>query len=87
MYANMHVRTHIHAYVHIGHACSTDELLAELGMFLRTYVRTYAHTSPASPERLALRPEHVDHDDLVDVDSCVGVDLGHVRACVSSLSL
>ena len=47
---------------------------------------TYIHTSPGSPERLALSLEHVDHDDLVDVDACVRVDLGHVRACVSSLS-
>ena len=46
----------------------------------------YIHTPPASPERLALSVEHVDHDDLVDVDARVRVELGHVRACVSSLS-
>ena len=51
-----------------------------------TYIHTYIHTSPASPERLALSLEHVDHDDLVDVDARVRVELGHVRACVSSLS-
>ena len=51
-----------------------------------TYIHTYIHTSPGSPERLALSLEHVDHDVLVDVDACVRVDLGHVRACVSSLS-
>ena len=51
-----------------------------------TYIHTYIHTSPASPERLALSVEHVDHDDLVDVDARVRVELGHVRACVSSLS-
>ena len=33
-----------------------------------TYIHTF-HTSPGSPERLALRAEHVDHDDLVDVDA------------------
>ena len=49
-------------------------------------IHTYIHTSPASPERLALSVEHVDHDDLVDVDARVRVELGHVRACVSSLS-
>ena len=48
-----------------------------------TYIHTYIHTSP---ERLALSLEHVDHDDLVDVDARVRVELGHVRACVSSLS-
>ena len=48
--------------------------------------KAYIHTSPASPERLALSLEHVDHDDLVDVDARVRVELGHVRACVSSLS-
>ena len=30
---------------------------------------------------------NVDHDDLVDVDSCVRVDLGHVRACVYASDL
>ena len=34
-------------------------------------LHTYIHTSPASPERLALSLEHVDHDDLVDVDARV----------------
>ena len=51
-----------------------------------TNPHTYMHTSPGSPERLALSLEHVDHDDLVDVDARVRVELGHVRACVSSLS-
>ena len=60
------------------HLCTSEKL----AMVLRTYV----HTSPASPERLALSLEHVDHDDLVDVDARVRVELGHVRACVSSLS-
>ena len=50
------------------------------------YGTTYIHTSPGSPGRLALRLEHVDHDDLVDVVACVRVDLGHVRACVTSSS-
>ena len=40
---------------------------------------TYIHTSPASSERLALSLEHVDHDDLVDVDARARVELGHVR--------
>ena len=44
------------------------------------------HASPGSPERLALSVEHVDHGVLVDVDARVRVELGHVRACVSSLS-
>ena len=57
-----------------------------LDMVLHTYIHTYIHTSPASPERLGLSLEHVDHDDLVDVDARVRVELGHVRACVSSLS-
>ena len=53
---------------------------------LLTYIHTYIHTSPGSPGRLALRLEHVDHDVVVDVVACVRVDLGHVHACVSSLS-
>ena len=55
-----------------------------------TYIHACMHacirTSPGSLERLALSLEHVDHDDLVDVDARVRVELGHVRACVSSLS-
>ena len=57
------------------HLCASEML----DMVLHTYIHT-------SPERLALSLEHVDHDDLVDVDARVRVDLGHVRACVSSLS-
>ena len=60
--------------------------LRKLSSTLSTGKHTYIHTSPGSPERLALSLEHVDHDDLVDVVACVRVDLGHVRACVSSLS-
>ena len=50
------------------------------------YGTTYIHTSPGSPGRLALRLEHVDHDVVVDVVACVRVDLGHVRAWVTSSS-
>ena len=40
------------------------------------------HTSPASPERLVLSLEHVDHDDLVDVDSARGLtSVMFARAC------
>ena len=62
------------------HLCASEML----DMVLHTYIHT--SPSPASPERLALSVEHVDHDDLVDVDARVRVELGHVRACVSSLS-
>ena len=47
------------------------------------YIHTYIHTSPASPEQLALSLEHVDHDVLVDVDARVRVELGHVRNVTS----
>ena len=50
------------------------------------HIPSYIHTSPGSPERLVLRLEHVDQDVVVDVVACVRVDLGHVRACVTSLS-
>ena len=49
---------------------------------MHTCVSTYVHTSPGSPERLALRLEHVDHDAVVDVVACVRVDLGHVRTYI-----
>ena len=38
-------------------------------MVLHAYIHTYIHTYITSPERLALSVEHVDHDDLVDVDA------------------
>ena len=49
--------------------------------WLDTYMHHLDH-----PGRLALRLEHVDHDAVVDVVACVRVDLGHVRACVTSSS-
>ena len=89
--------TYIHTYIHTSPA-SPERLalslehvdhddLVDVDARIHTYIHTYIHTSsPASPERLALSLEHVDHDDLVDVDARVRVELGHVRACVSSLS-
>ena len=73
------------------HACMYACLLEALKPWDRSSAfvasaHTYIHTSPASPERLALSLEHVDHDDLVDVDARVRVELGHVCACVSPLS-
>ena len=49
------------------HLCASE--------MLDMVLHTYMSTSPGSPERLALSLEHVDHDDLVDVDACVRVDL------------
>ena len=47
-------------------------------------MHTYIHTSPpASPERLALSLEHVDHDDLVDVDARVRVEHTDIHPVLS----
>ena len=62
-------RHHVCMYVCMYIVPYVPSLMCRDARYGTTYIHTYIHTSPGSPERLALSLEHVDHDDLVDVDA------------------